>query len=473
MSLGRSGATSMIGDTLWPAWRAEVDRLDKVDDWYRYDHEKPHSPNRATKEYKELGVRAQTPWGLLIVTAVAQVMYVDDYRRANDPDSVDSWRFWQANGLDARQIAIHRAALAYGLSYMTVLPGEDPITREPIPRMRGVSPRRMISVYQDPAEDDWPAFAMRVEPAKIKGAKGYVLRVYDEGEQHRFECDGFGTGLTYITTERHDAGVCPVVRFANQLDLEGRADGEIEPFIPVLGRIDQTVFDRLVVQRFASWVVRTIAGMSPPDTLTSDADGATTTDEVAWRAAEKLRLRAEDILIADDKDTKFGSLPATPLDGFIAAAEADIRALAAVSQTPPQQLLGQLVNLSAEALAAAEAALQRKATERKNLFGESHEQALRLASWISGDKEGARDTSAQVRWRDVESRSLAQAADALGKMAQMLGVPVEMLWEKIPGWTQQDVERAKALVTEGDALTKLAEILEGQATPPEPTPPEG
>jgi hypothetical protein len=232
----------------------------------------------------------------------------------------------------------------------------------------------------------------------------------------------------------------------------------VEPFIPLAGRIDQTVFDRLVVQRFASWVVRTIAGMSPPEELPE-------LEQPSWMTNQKLRLRAEDILVADDADTKFGSLPATPLDGFIAAAKADIMALAAVSQTPAHELLGDMVNLSADALAMARASLTAKVEERKHSFGESWEQTLRLASWVMGETDAARDYSAQVRWKDTEIRSLAQAADALGKLAQMLGVPVEVLWEKIPGWTDQDVARAKALADQGGGMEALLRELAGGQEP--------
>jgi len=63
------------------------------------------------------------------------------------------------------------------------------------------------------------------------------------------------------------------------------------------------------------------------------------------------------------------------------------------------------------------------------------------------------------------SRSLAQAADALGKMAQMLGVPVEMLWEQIPGWTEQDVERAKALAQQEGGMAALIQHLSMGAAP--------
>jgi predicted nuclease of predicted toxin-antitoxin system len=136
----------------------------------------------------------------------------------------------------------------------------------------------------------------------------------------------------------------------------------------------------------------------------------------------------------------------------VKARDADIRDLAAVSQTPPHHLLGQMANLSAEALAAAEAGLSRKVEERKHSFGEAHEQVLRKAGEMLGQQV---EPDAEVRWRDMESRSLAQVADALGKLATMLGVPPQALWERIPGVTQQDVEKWKQLAEENDSLAGL------------------
>lgn len=457
MPLSAADAVEIVNERLLPRFLSERDRLDRIDRWWRWDHDQPHSPRQSTREYKQLAARAQTPWLGLVVGAVSQVLYVEGYRRAREPDNAAAWGWWQANGMDARQIAVHRAALAYGLAYVTVLPGEDD-RGEPIPVMRGVSPRRMIAFYEDPAEDDWPRLAMRADPATVDGQKGWRIRLYDDTAVHHLEGGGEVGAVKHAATETHGVGLCPVVRFANMLDLEGRADGEVEPFIPVAGRIDQTTFDRLVVQRFASWVVRTIAGMAKPE-------------KPEEAAAEKLRLKVEDILVAEDPDTKFGSLPATQLDGFIKAVEEDIRSLAAVTQTPPHHLLGQMANLSAEALAAAEASLNRKVEERKHAFGEYWEQALRLAAAVAGDAEGARDTEAQVRWRDMESRSLAQTADALGKLAQMLAVPVEALWERIPGVTQQDVDRWKTLAEQGGSLEALMrELAAGQTSPPAPQP---
>lgn len=438
----------LISDTLWPAFVAERERLDALDRWYRWDHDDPISARQATREHNELAKRSQTPLGNLVVTAVAQELYVEGYRRADAPEDKEPWRIWQVNGMDARQIRLHRAALAYGEAHALVLPGMTSLG-ESIPRIRPLSPRRAIAFWDDPADDDWPMFLMRCDPARVRSDRGWSILLYDDSAEYRYQAGVDGSKLTFIEERRHDVGVCPSVRYANQLDLEGRTPGEVEPFVPLFGRIDQTTFDRLLVQRYASWKVRTIAGMTKPDT-----------DEEANRTA--MNLKIEDLLISDNPETRFGTLDETSPDGFINSTKFDLQVLSAVSQTPSYELLGDLINLSAEALVAARASLARKADERRHSFGKSHEQTLRLASRIMGDLDAAADWSAQVMWKDTEGRSLGQAADALGKLAQMLGVPVEMLWEKIPGWTQTDVDRAKDMVAAGDPVGQLvAELSRG------------
>lgn len=441
----------LVEKELMPLWTRERRKLDLIDRWARWSHDRPHAPRQATTEYRQLAERSQAPWGDLIVGSVAQTLYVDGYRRADDPENGRPWRTWQANGMDGRQNAVHRAALTYGLAYGTALPGTT-LAGEKLAEMRGISPREMVALYEDPAHDEWPDVAMRV---RVMNRQHLLITVFDAMGKHELIAGGTDSRVKYLEMSEHGAGVCPVVRFTNRFDLEGRATGEIEPFIPLLGSIDQTKFDRLVVQRFASWIVRTIAGMSVNETTAVTQESA---DQV------KLRLKMEDILTAEDPDTKFGSLPATPLSGFIEAHDADVKVLSAVSQTPANEMLGQMANLSAEALAAANASKTAKSHERRYTFGETWEQWLRLSAWIEGDTDSASDFEAEVRWKDTEIRSMAQAADALGKLRQMLDVPPELLWEKIPGFTQQDVERAKAMVQD-DVLVSLFAELDRQNAP--------
>jgi hypothetical protein len=432
-----------------PQWTKNHVQIDWIDRWYRGKlalSDKPRMPKSVTREYRELRDRSLTPWLKRIVNSVAQALYVEGYKRSDSPDNAASWAAWQANGLDSRQVAVHRSAIAHGLSYVTIVPGD------PVPVIRGKSARRMVAFYEDIAEDDWPEYAIEVESVTATRVR---ISLYDEEAIYTLEADDpLGTNLAFKTAELHGAGECPVVRFANQLDLDGRAEGEVEPYIDMASRIDQDTFDRLVVQRFGSWLVRYIAGMAKPET---DAEAR----------AKRLELRVEDILIAEDVDTKFGTLPATPLDGYIKARESDIRDLATISQTPADELLGDVVNLSAEAITASRTGFTHKLEERKHGFGESWEQVLRMSALLDGDAAGAQDFEAQVVWRDMESRSLSQAADALGKLATMLGIPVELLWEKIPGFTQQDVDRAKDLREQaGPGVQKLIEELAAQGRMP-------
>lgn len=415
--LSEVDATGLVKNRLLPDLQTERSRLDAIDKWYRWEQDEITLPQTATKELRSLAQLARTPWLGLVVTTVAQTMFVDGFRSPAADDDLPGWGLWLENGLDARQVAIHRAMLAYGTSYMTILPAKRP-DGSPTALMRGVSPRRMLAWFDDPIEDDWPVYAVQ--------DRGKTVRLFDDEAIYEFRRVGKDGALDLTDVAAHVAQVCPVTRYTNQFDLDGRSPGEVEPHIPLAKRINKTVYDRLLAQHFGSWTVRTVAGMAAPD---DDED----------KVRKKLQLRQDDILIAEDPDTKFGTLPPTPLDGLLNAAESDIRALAAATQTPVHALVGDLINLSAEALASARATADAKSAERKITAGRSHTQALRLASFLAGDVVSASDPMAHVTWQDTSIRSLAQAADGLGKIAQMLGVPQRGLWPMIPGVTRSQV----------------------------------
>lgn len=454
MPIDRGSLIDLVADELFPKHYKEKDRLDHIDHWYRWKQDKIPLPRSATPELKALADMCRAPWLHLVVSSVSQCLYVDGYRSPNDPERIDSedvgpWKTWRANGMGRRQVAIHRAALAYGYSFVKVLPGEDHEGKRSV--LRGVSPRQAFAVYESPAEDDWPIYVIHVT---ARAKDGYNIRVYDDENVYYLEMDSSTSKPKYIKTEMHGAGVCPFVRYTNMLDLDGRADGEVEPFIPLAARINKTSYDRMLTQHFNSWKIRTVAGLAQPDT-----------EEEKNR--EKMQLRQDDLLVADDPDTKFGTLDETPLEGFVTAWRSDIEALAAVSQTPTHMLTGQLINLSAEALAAARAALTQKVAERQKSFGDSHAQALRLAARLEGNEADAQDTLARVTWQDMEIRSMSQAVDALGKAAQMLQVPLPALWQRIPGVEKSDVDEWLAMAGELDPVMRLTNELARQA----PTPP--
>lgn len=407
----------------------------------------PSIPGAATPEIRGLAMMSRVNVLDLIVSAVAQAMYVDGYRA--DPKATEqdpAWAIWQANKMDARQAGIHRSALSYGVAYATVLPGVRG-SGDPMPVIRGHSPRRMQVLYG--SDPEWPMTALQLTPS----GGHWALRLYDDNRVHELAADTLdGSGIEYLQNDVHGAGVTPVVRFLNVEDLDEDNMGEVERLIPLQDQIDETTFDLMVAQKYGAFRQRYVIGW-------------TTDDENAKVKASASRLW----LFEDGQDTvKVGEFDQTVLDGFIASREASIRHAAALSQTPAHELLGQLVNLSAEALVAAEAAQRRKVLERQTSFGESHEQMLELAAQLGGIA-GSSDL-AQVRWRDTESRAFAATVDGLVKLGT-LGVPLQLLIARIPGFTQQDIEAAIALLENGDPLTALKNMLNTQITAPPGTAP--
>lgn len=426
MVMSHGAVRELAADVLIPGLQNEASKLDEIDKWLRWSPPKVNVPKSASQEQKYLRNLSETPWLGLVVTTVAQQLQAEGVHSSQSTDSTALWGPWLRNRMPSRQRAIQRAALAYGYSYTTVMPGDTGAV------IRGYSPRDMYAVYQDPVVDDYPMYYVR------KVGNRYV--VVDESAAYTLITNPSGQ-LEYVEHQEHRAGVAPAVRYSNQIDLEGRTPGEIEPFIPMAKRINQTSFDRLLTQYHNSWKVRTVTGLERP---TSDAD----------RAAEKLRLRQEDLLIGED-GVAFGSLPETPLQGFIQAWESDVEALAAVSQTPAHALTGKMVNLSADAITEARSILDLKANERKIGFGDSHAQVLRLAAHIENRKDDAGDFTLSIQWADLGSRSLSQAADALGKFSSQLGIPPRLLWARIPGVTAEEVTAWQKYTDEHPSDTSL------------------
>lgn len=386
----------------------------------------------------------------LVIDSVAQSMYVDGYRAPRSEQESPAWNIWQRNKLDARQLGIHRAALSYGVGYAVALPGE------PVPVIRGLSPRWMTTVYGE--DDDWPMWALERRRSDVTGE--ILFRLFDDEMVYWVSvsattipkpyCASRSVELSissvkFISAEEHGAERVPVVRFLAKSDLDDEVCSEIDDLMSLQDQIDLTTFGLLVVQHYGAFPQKWIAGWTPIS------------------EEEQLAVGVSKVLAFPDADTKLGSFDAADLGGYIESRRDAMRNLAAISQTPAHALRGELINLSAEALAAAEATERRKITERETMFGEAWEQTLSLAGDIQGLET---DPAAQVRWKDTEARAFAATVDALGKMAQMLNIPVQELWERVPGVTQQDIQRWKAAAAEGDAFAQLNAMLERQATAP-------
>ncbi|UDL14609.1 portal protein [Arthrobacter phage KeAlii] len=428
-------------------------RLGLVKRYLDGDHDMPYMPRGAKAEYSHLAKQSITNWTPLLSDTYAKGLFVDGYRPANAAENAAPWGYWQANGLDARQSIAHRGALDYGAAYTLVLPGTVQTRR--IPLIKPLSPLRSAAWYQD-EDDEWPEIGLRLKGQTFDGTK--LMEIYDRTTVYTFARPKDSENWRLSKTEEHGLGYTPFVRFRDRLDAE--AVGIIRPHITLQNRVNEIVFSTLIALQYAAFRQRWASGLVIPE----DDDG---------NPIEPFESAVNRLWIADSTEAKFGDFAQTELSGHMAAYESTVRTLAATAQISPNILTGDLVNLSADALAQMEASTQRKMGEYETLFGESWEQVFRLAALAAGDTTAAIDTAAQVRWRDTEARSLAQTVDALGKIAQMLQVPVEALWEKIPGVTDQDVTYWKSIKDSTDLLGGIVEEMQRQTGATNPAALEG
>ena len=154
-------------------------------------------------------------------------------------------------------------------------------------------------------------------------------------------------------------------------------------------------------------------------------------------------IGANRLLTNEDPAGRFGAFPGDSLGGYLAAVQQDIEAMASITQTPAYYFpAAKMVNLSADAIKAAEAGLVCKVSDRAEFIGETWTDVMRAALGLVGDA-GATMVDAEVIWKDFETRSVAQLADALTKLST-IGVPQEALWSMY-GATPQQIEDWKAM----------------------------
>jgi hypothetical protein len=228
-------------------------------------------------------------------------------------------------------------------------------------------------------------------------------------------------------------------------------------------------FDRLIVARFGAFPQKVIAGWS-------------------GTKSEVLEASARRVWAFDDETVKAWTLNPASVEPYNALLDEMKQHVALRAKLSPASVTGKMVNLSAEALAAAEADQQRKLGTMRESHGESHEQLLGVSATMKGDTQTAQDKAAEVMWRDTEARSFGVMADGVLKIAQAIatGLPIGPLLPLVPGLTQQMIsalerEIGKASVTNlVSSITQAAQqasqnpqvaAVAGQKTPEAPSAP--
>jgi hypothetical protein len=431
-----------MADMTPAAWLATLEqrlddrwaRLRVLEDYFNGRHPMAFATAQWREAFGSLLEQLSDNWCQIVVTSSARRLKVQGFRFGASKDADDdAWAIWQANGMDAQASMIHTEAIKLGEAYWLV---EPPMNGRKYPRITCEHPQQMIVAH---APGD-----RRVRLAALKrwlGDDGYwYATLYLPNRvwklRSRQKARQTGSGKTEWLDRPGDSGaanplgVVPVVPVCNAPTMLGGGTSDLEVGIPIQNAIDKLCADMMVASEYAAFRQRVMTGVEspPPDPVTGEAT--------------RINMGVNRLFTVEAPDAKVYDLAASDLKNYIGAIEMFTQHFAAQTNTPPHYLLGNMVNISGDALAAAESGLVSKVDDKKDPVGEGHEDAMRLAFLSMGDTERAGADDAETLWAPSERRSFAQVVDGASKLKDM-GFSMETIGEEL-GWSPQRIAREKA-----------------------------
>lgn len=417
--------------------------LDQLNSYDLGNHPLPTGHKRARAAYQRLQRQARTNFVGLVSDAVMDRLAVDGFRAGGDEADDLAQLIWQANGLDAGIRPVLRDALVMRRSYLVVGPDRDgPLANGSGVLITGEDPRQMIHACE-PTDRSRVRAAMKTWTDEMDGKDHAVVylpdgiyyfigpkRVNDSGQYLEDVTSAWHASRWSIDeTEGFEgfdvnptAPFVPVVPIINRPDKDKMGFGEFEDVVDLQDRINQGVLDRLVTAAAQAFRQRWATGVSFKDEQGRDTQPFDPGADLMWHVPAA--------------DAEFGDFSATDIRPLIEAVKVDVEQMASVTRTPPYYLLGTMMNISADALTAADTGATAKAEARQKVFGEALERAIALSFHLL-DQEAPVDL--ETIWVDAERRNAARDADAAVKKSTV-GVPWRQLMEDL-GYTPAQIER--------------------------------
>jgi hypothetical protein len=336
--------------------------------------------NRATREaWQRFQREARTSFGLLVVEALTDRFVPNGVRVGGDDVSeatVAARRIFRDNRLSVVFPDAARDAFTASVGYLIV--GEDSgkavITAEspqfvitaPDPLRPWVS-RAALKVYRDSDEGADFAFVWADGNRQL-----FTRPIADPSSSEPYNFTSEGEWLSVDEPQRYSGNV-PVFALENKGGV-----GEFEPHMDILNRINRNLLQRLTTVAMQAFKQRMVEGGLPEtDNTGNDMDWA----QVFEPSPGALWDLPEGIKVSELADGSAGIM------AMLQAEDADLRAFAAVTQTPLPMLMPDGANQSAEGAQFSREGLVLKAEDRVDRFKPALALALVYALRIEGIKD--------------------------------------------------------------------------------------
>lgn len=380
---------------------------------------------------------------------------------APGPIAVAMADWWEMNGGDALEKAVHEHAVALGDAYVIV----EWDAEQQIPRFTLNSPE-LVRSYYDPADAMRMAYATKrwvvadgaIEPGARVGSVRLNVYYPDRIEKwiarssaagavstwERFEVAGEPWPLPWTNADGMPLGI-PVVHYRNDDRGSDYGRSELIDAIPLQDALNKALVDGVKVADSQGWPQRWGAGLDKaPD--------------------EELAVQPGSILWTQAKDAKFGDFDAADPNTVIAWMQHLVAEMADVTGTPAHLFRGiSGAWPSGEALKLAEAPLVTKARDRQVVFGAAWEHLAELAVRMHNANASGEAvlvlprTGFDVVWESAEARP--SESDRIAAVNQKQGLSTRQRLREY-GYSEEEVER---IVAEAEAEQQtMAEIAARQ-----------
>lgn len=431
-------------DRLYKRLRDRQGDITEWDAWYSGEHPAPLGYEKATQMLQRLLETVGANFLALLSDAATERQHVEGFKVAGVIND-DVWAIWQGNNFDSasEQVFTEKSALssAYVLvdpnpnaaGYPTLTP-EHPsqciVENYPGSQVRAAG----LKVWQDDLGDKPVVRAMVYLPDAVYA---YAAPTQQWSAalalKPRWELQGSLSGANPLAE-------VPLVPFYNRPRMLRDPRPEFHQAIPVQRRINKTLLDRMVMQEMGAFKAKWATGLEIP------------IDPETQQPVEPFRAAVDRMFVNENAAGEFGQFDAEDIRQMLAAVEADVKHSAAIVPTPPDYLLGEMTNISAEGLKAAQASLVSRVRRHMRHDEEPLEDIVRLSLRAAG-RDVPDVASMTTIWRNPEFRTEGELVDALLKMST-LGVPRTALWERW-GATPQEITAWKAEADEQTAAAAL------------------
>lgn len=448
-----------------PAWwlrRLETELGNRAGEMQAYrdlvdDAHVPPDSVETSRKFRRIAGLATTNLTGLAVEATAERIAVEGVRIGDEPDAdKEVWdRIWQGSNFDEGSQDAITSALVYSRSFISV---EPPSTSGGAARLHYEDPRQVVlATWPDGSRraalkvftDEWtgttfatlytPNFIVKMERAGTPGS----------GQQYWIPRD-LGRESPVL---RNPLGEVPFFELQNR--LTGSIRSEVAPLVIPQLRLNQIIFNTDSVAEYGAFRQKWATNIEVP----RDGDGKPLPPFEANVAK----------LFVSEGDAKFGDFNVSDMKPYIELAQEAAAHMARLSRVPITYFLNNVSNLSADALALLVSGLVLKCQRRVKGYEPAFEGAVRLALRTMNDPRANAD-NIEVKWAEMETRSMAQAADAAVKLTQGDNpvITPQTAQEKWLGMSQTERDRDDAWRSEGSATSNLQAVLDAAQAKPLP-----